>query len=111
MQKRKLFRPFPPLVHCLWPLSPYVPPQRGPESKRDFLSKPPVGVSFKIPCMFACRSGVERDSLFPRFQTADSCRGSMSFSHLGLSEKVLAAVAATGYTTPTPLQEQAIPHR
>jgi superfamily II DNA/RNA helicase len=34
----------------------------------------------------------------------------MSFSHLGLSNKVLAAVAATGYTTPTPIQEQAIPH-
>src|ERR1700746_444350 len=34
----------------------------------------------------------------------------MSFSNLGLSEKVLAACAATGYTTPTPIQEQAIPH-
>jgi superfamily II DNA/RNA helicase len=34
----------------------------------------------------------------------------MSFSNLGLSEKVLAAVVATGYTTPTPIQEQAIPH-
>ena len=34
----------------------------------------------------------------------------MSFSNLGLSEKVLAAVAATGYTKPTPIQEQAIPH-
>ena len=34
----------------------------------------------------------------------------MSFTHLGLSDKVLAAVAATGYTTPTPIQEQAIPH-
>ncbi len=34
----------------------------------------------------------------------------MSFSHLGLSDKVLAAVAASGYTTPTPIQEQAIPH-
>src|SRR5580658_299621 len=34
----------------------------------------------------------------------------MSFSHLGLSEKVLAAVAAAGYQTPTPIQEQAIPH-
>ena len=34
----------------------------------------------------------------------------MSFSHLGLSEKVLAAVQAAGYTTPTPIQEQAIPH-
>jgi superfamily II DNA/RNA helicase len=34
----------------------------------------------------------------------------MSFFNLGLSDKVLAAVAATGYTTPTPIQEQAIPH-
>ena len=34
----------------------------------------------------------------------------MSFDQLGLSEKVLSAVAATGYTTPTPIQEQAIPH-
>ena len=34
----------------------------------------------------------------------------MSFSHLGLSEKVLAAVEASGYTTPTPIQAQAIPH-
>jgi superfamily II DNA/RNA helicase len=34
----------------------------------------------------------------------------MSFSHLGLSPKVLAAVEASGYTAPTPIQEQAIPH-
>jgi superfamily II DNA/RNA helicase len=34
----------------------------------------------------------------------------MSFSHLGLSDKVLSAVAAVGYTSPTPIQEQAIPH-
>jgi superfamily II DNA/RNA helicase len=34
----------------------------------------------------------------------------MSFSQLGLSEKVLAAVSAAGYTTPTPIQQQAIPH-
>jgi len=34
----------------------------------------------------------------------------MSFSQLGLSEKVLAAVQAAGYTTPTPIQQQAIPH-
>src|SRR5512134_3170923 len=34
----------------------------------------------------------------------------MSFSHLGLSDKVQAAVAASGYTTPTPIQQQAIPH-
>ena len=34
----------------------------------------------------------------------------MSFSELGLSDKVLAAVADTGYTIPTPIQAQAIPH-
>ena len=34
----------------------------------------------------------------------------MSFADLGLSEKVQSAVVATGYTTPTPIQEQAIPH-
>jgi superfamily II DNA/RNA helicase len=34
----------------------------------------------------------------------------MSFSHLGLSDKVIAAVAASGYKTPTPIQDQAIPH-
>jgi superfamily II DNA/RNA helicase len=34
----------------------------------------------------------------------------MPFSKLGLSNKVLAAVKAAGYTTPTPIQEQAIPH-
>lgn len=34
----------------------------------------------------------------------------MPFSHLGLSEKVRAAVEAAGYTAPTPIQDQAIPH-
>src|ERR1700742_4032490 len=34
----------------------------------------------------------------------------MSFSNLGLSDKVIAAVAAAGYKAPTPIQEQAIPH-
>ena len=33
----------------------------------------------------------------------------MSFSDLGLSKKVLAAVDASGYTEPTPIQAQAIP--
>jgi superfamily II DNA/RNA helicase len=33
----------------------------------------------------------------------------MAFDQLGLSDKVQAAVAASGYTTPTPIQEQAIP--
>src|SRR5262249_44437819 len=34
----------------------------------------------------------------------------MSFSNLGLSEKVVSAVTAAGYKNPTPIQEQAIPH-
>jgi superfamily II DNA/RNA helicase len=34
----------------------------------------------------------------------------MSFKETGLSEKVLAAVEAAGYTAPTPIQAQAIPH-
>ena len=36
-------------------------------------------------------------------------RSLMQFSELGLSEKVLRAVEASGYTQPTPIQEQAIP--
>src|SRR3974390_2801295 len=34
----------------------------------------------------------------------------LSFSNLGLSEKVVSAVTAAGYKNPTPIQEQAIPH-
>jgi superfamily II DNA/RNA helicase len=34
----------------------------------------------------------------------------MSFSHLGLSDKVIGAIDAAGYKTPTPIQDQAIPH-
>src|SRR6201982_3438557 len=34
----------------------------------------------------------------------------MKFRELGLSEKVLKAVEASGYDTPTPIQQQAIPH-
>ena len=33
----------------------------------------------------------------------------MTFSELGLSDAVVAAVGESGYTTPTPIQEQAIP--
>src|ERR1017187_1883596 len=34
----------------------------------------------------------------------------MKFNELGLSEKVLKAVESSEYDTPTPIQEQAIPH-
>ena len=33
----------------------------------------------------------------------------MQFSELGLSDEVVGAVADSGYTTPTPIQDQAIP--
>src|ERR1700734_4407464 len=89
----------------------YVPARSGPVSKRDILIKPPVRVRRvrKSRANLRAVPGLSV-TVFSRFQTAVSARGSMSFSHLGLSEKVLAAVAATGYTTPTPIQEQAIPH-
>src|SRR5580704_175159 len=35
---------------------------------------------------------------------------SMDFSELGLSPELLRAVSAAGYTSPTPIQQQAIPH-
>src|SRR2546423_5270578 len=38
------------------------------------------------------------------------CGNGMTFSKLGLSEKVLQAVEASGYLTPTPIQVEAIPH-
>src|SRR5258706_4163182 len=34
----------------------------------------------------------------------------MPFTKLGLADKVLAAAKSAGYTIPTPIQEQAIPH-
>src|ERR1041384_1342298 len=34
----------------------------------------------------------------------------MAFSHLGLSAKVLSAIETAGYKSPTPIQDQAIPH-
>ena len=34
----------------------------------------------------------------------------MNFNELGLSEKVLKAIEASGYTSPTPIQAEAIPH-
>ncbi|MGB9154266.1 MAG: DEAD/DEAH box helicase, partial [Alphaproteobacteria bacterium] len=33
-----------------------------------------------------------------------------TFADLGLSEDILKAIQDVGYTTPTPIQEQAIPH-
>ncbi len=41
---------------------------------------------------------------------AERFLSSMTFADLGLSDKVLQAVTAAGYTQPTPIQEKAIPH-
>ena len=46
------------------------------------------------------------DEVLPRLAQTSP----MSFDTLGLSEKVVSAVKAVGYTTPTPIQEQGIPH-
>jgi len=34
----------------------------------------------------------------------------MDFSELGLSPELLRAISDAGYTTPTPIQQQSIPH-
>ena len=51
-------------------------------------------------------------SLHPpaRMKTVRAMREPMKFNELGLSDKVLNAVEAAGYDTPTPIQAQAIPH-
>jgi superfamily II DNA/RNA helicase len=41
---------------------------------------------------------------------AERFQALMSFADLGLSEKVLQAVTTAGYTQPTPIQAEAIPH-
>jgi superfamily II DNA/RNA helicase len=61
---------------------------------------------FRAPPQFRHRRG---QRLVARAYVAP-IRGIMSFSNLGLSEKVISAVSAAGYTIPTPIQEQAIPH-
>ena len=33
----------------------------------------------------------------------------MTFSHLGLNDQILQAIAEAGYKSPTPIQEKAIP--
>ena len=55
--------------------------------------------------MFAATGTAWRDVL-----SASGPNHQMSFDTLGLSDKVVSAVQAVGYTTPTPIQQQAIPH-
>src|SRR5690606_36307839 len=44
-----------------------------------------------------------------RVEGSASGKKSMSFEHLGLRAELLRAVADQGYTSPTPIQAQAIP--
>jgi hypothetical protein len=57
---------------------------------------------------FDCTDPIKRHRKFPRFFDGKRFH-SMNFTDLGLSPEVLQAVSDTGYTTPTPIQAQAIP--
>lgn len=48
--------------------------------------------------------------MLPEAPSPEAVPNLMSFAELGLSEKVLQAVEASGYTQPTPIQAEAIPH-
>jgi superfamily II DNA/RNA helicase len=43
-------------------------------------------------------------------RSSQSVPDRMNFSELGLSDELLRAVIDAGYTTPTPIQREAIPH-
>ena len=49
---------------------------------------------------------IARGNVPPTFYFPDFC---MSFADLGLSDELLRAVTESGYDTPTPIQQQAIP--
>jgi superfamily II DNA/RNA helicase len=56
---------------------------------------------------YQCRNPLQS----PAFdQNPPGAKHFMSFDTLGLSDKVVQAVQAAGYTTPTPIQAEAIPH-
>src|SRR5260370_36314850 len=53
--------------------------------------------------------GLTRQPFYPRFRTAVSIRGSLSFFPHGLSDHVLSPGSATGHPLPNPLPEHAKP--
>jgi superfamily II DNA/RNA helicase len=55
------------------------------------------------------RSALITNAVAQRSPQTRCGQGTMKFSDLGLSDKVLEAVTAAGYTDPTPIQQQAIP--
>jgi superfamily II DNA/RNA helicase len=65
----------------------------------------------KLDLASACayRHGGRTTGIAP-FSAQKRTASSMPFSELGLSAKVLSAVEDAGYTEPTPIQAQAIPH-
>src|SRR5829696_6758714 len=92
----------------------------GRKTKALFNLKPAPSIDFRGFAPKFPRNGTNVDStVLPRITVisrnparfrAVLHRGYMPFSKLGLSDKVLAAVTSAGYPTPTPIQEQAIPH-
>src|SRR6187551_1958273 len=92
----------------------------GRKTKALFNLKPAPSIDFRGFAPKFPRNGTNVDStVLPRIAVisrnparfrAVLHRGYMPFSKLGLSDKVLAAVTSAGYPTPTPIQEQAIPH-
>ena len=59
--------------------------------------------------VFSCGGAFRASGSIPPDSISIS-KDDMTFSELGLSPKVLAAVEASGYTQPTPIQAGAIPH-
>jgi len=55
-------------------------------------------------------SSSKGDVLYLEFKLRKTNQNHMSFQDLGLSESLLKAIADCGYTEPTPIQAQAIPH-
>src|SRR4026207_2121561 len=92
----------------------------GRKTKALFNLKPAPSIDFRGFAPKFTRNGTNVDStVLPRITVisrnparfrAVLHRGYMPFSKLGLSDKVLAAATSAGYPTPTPIQEQAIPH-
>lgn len=67
---------------------------------------------YGVPIGGTRRPGCHREVALPKTNAAptEMKTGVMTFEDLGLSEPVLNAIKDAGYTTPTPIQEKAIPY-
>lgn len=76
---------------------------------RQNVSNATVALKLGSLCMFRFRFAV-RDSRGVDLLPTACLEFSLSFADLGLCEPIVNAVTSEGYTTPTPIQSQAIPH-